>query len=360
MEAEMSNADPSDRGPVSAERQNYYSDISEHGLTPLWEVLHKLVSPIPKTKAVPFLWRWDEVYPHVLASGELISAEEAERRVLILENPAFEGKSQAVDTLYAGLQMILPGEIARAHRHTASALRFLVHGSGAYTAVDGEKTFMEPGDFIITPSWGWHDHGHEGSEPVIWLDGLDLPMIQFYSAGFSEQYPEERFPSNSPPGYTRARYGANMKPFGDTFENPTSPIFSYPYSESRDALARMHAAEDLDPAHAVKMEYINPLTGAPAMATMSTFLQFFPKGFKSASYRSTDHAVFSVVEGTGTITVDPVGGGNARTMEWGPKDTFVVPGWAEHSFEASDDAVLFSFSDRVVQQKLGLWREERL
>ncbi|MCZ6604573.1 MAG: gentisate 1,2-dioxygenase [Alphaproteobacteria bacterium] len=354
----MSNAEETG---IEAARAAYYDKIGAHDMAPLWEVLHKLVTPEPTTRCVPHLWRWADVRPYILEAGDLISAEVAERRVLILENPSFKGLAQATDTLYAGLQLILPGEVARAHRHTSAALRFIVEGEGAYTAVDGEKTYMSPGDFIITPSWDWHDHGHEGAEPVVWLDGLDLPAIHFYAAGFAEAYPDERYPSNAPPGTTRARYGANMKPVGDTTAGATSPIFSYPYAESRAALARLAELEDFDPCHGVKMEYINPTTGGPAMATISTFLQFLPKGFKSVSYRSTDHAVYSVVEGHGRVTVGPVtsAGGDTKIMEWGPKDHFAIPGWAPHVFEAQEDAVLFNFSDRVMQQKLDLWREQR-
>ena len=357
----MSHAEDQTRDAIDPGRAAYYDKIATRNLAPLWEVMDKLVAREPITKALPTLWRWDEVRDYILEAGDLITAKEAERRVLILENPGLAGLSQAVDTLYAGLQLILPGEVAAAHRHSASALRFIIEGTRAYTSVEGEKTYMEPGDFITTPNWDWHDHGHEGDEPVIWLDGLDLPVIHFLRTSFAEHYPEDQFPTNTPPGYTRARYGANMRPVGDTFDGPTSPIFSYPYTESRAALARMAAVEDCDPCHGIKMEYINPLTGGPAMATMSTFLQLLPKGFKSARSRATDHAVYSVVEGHGTITVEPVtsAGGETKVMEWGPKDHFVVPGWAPYKFEAEDEAVLFSFSDRVVQQKLGLWREAR-
>ncbi len=117
--------------------------------------------------------------------------------MLILENPALRGQSAITQSLYAGLQLILPGEVAPSHRHTQSALRFIVEGSGAYTAVDGERTTMRPGDFIITPSWTWHDHGHDGTGPVIWLDGLDIPMIRFFDAGFAENATSQvtgRFP----------------------------------------------------------------------------------------------------------------------------------------------------------------------
>ncbi|MFQ5972092.1 MAG: gentisate 1,2-dioxygenase [Alphaproteobacteria bacterium] len=338
-------------------RAAFYERIGRENLAPLWEVIHKLVAREPVTKAVPYLWKYDTVRSYVLESGDLISAREAERRVLVLENPALRGTSQVVDTLYAGLQLILPGEVAPAHRHTPSALRFIVEGHGAYTAVNGEKTYMKPGDFVITPNWAWHDHGHEGDGPMVWLDGLDIPIVHFLGTTFAESYPDDRFPTNTPPGYTLARYGANMKPVDDSYDLPTSPIFSYPYARARESLERMRAREDWDPCLGLKMEYLNPLTGGPAMLTMSTFMQLLPKGFETAAYRATDHAVYSVVEGEGRTIVGSDEG--AVTFEWAPRDHFVVPGWYEHRFEAGSDAVLFSYSDRVVQQKLGLWRERR-
>jgi gentisate 1,2-dioxygenase len=164
-------------------------------MTPLWEVLSALVPPQPRSPAQAALWRYAELREHVLEAGRLISAEEAERRVLILENPALPGSSQITQTLYAGLQLIMPGEVAPAHRHTQSALRFIVEGSGAYTAVDGEKTIMQPGDFVITPSWTWHHHGHDASEPMVWLDGLDIPLTHFFG---------RRCPAPVPPTRTRA------------------------------------------------------------------------------------------------------------------------------------------------------------
>ena len=157
-------------------------------MAPLWEVLSKLVTPEPNTRTKAHIWHWRDTKNHVLDSGSIISAEQAERRVLILENPNMIGESRITDTLYAGLQLILPGEIAPSHRHTQSALRFVMHGNGAYTAVDGEKTIMHPGDFIITPSWTWHDHGNESEEPMIWLDGLDIPMVNHFSASFAEKF----------------------------------------------------------------------------------------------------------------------------------------------------------------------------
>src|SRR5437667_12280799 len=124
----------------------------------------------------------------LIEAGSLITAKEAERRVLILQNPALREHSppRITHSLFAGLQLILPGEIAPSHRHTQSALRFIIEGEGAYTAVDGERTTMRPGDFVITPSWSWHDHGNETKEPMVWLDGLDIPIVRLLDASFAE------------------------------------------------------------------------------------------------------------------------------------------------------------------------------
>ena len=198
--------------PTSLLRKQLYRDMDSLNLTPLWEVLHALVPPQPATPCVPALWKYDEVRPFLMRAGEAITAQEAVRRVLVLENPALRGQSAITQSLYAGLQLILPGEVAPSHRHTQSALRFIVEGSGAYTAVDGERTTMRPGDFIITPSWTWHDHGHEGTEPVMWLDGLDIPMIRFFDAGFAENATAKSQAVSRAEGSSFARYGHNMAP----------------------------------------------------------------------------------------------------------------------------------------------------
>jgi len=168
-------------------RAAYYDRIGAQNMTPLWEVLHALVPTQPQSHAQAAIWRYAELREQVLEAGRLISAEEAERRVLILENPGLQGQSCITQSLYAGLQLILPGEVAPAHRHTQSALRLVLDGEGAYTAVDGERTTMHRGDFIITPSWTWHDHGNLGDQPVVWLDGLDIPVVRFLDAGFAEK-----------------------------------------------------------------------------------------------------------------------------------------------------------------------------
>ena len=338
----------------AADRKAYYDRIAPQGLRPLWEALATLVPERPATPCRPHLWRYAEVREPLLESGRLISAREAVRRVLILENPGRPGSSAITQSLYAGLQLILPGEVAPSHRHTQSALRLVVEGRGAYTAVEGERATMEPGDFIITPSWTWHDHGNGAEGPVVWLDGLDIPLIRFLDCGFAENLGAETQPLARPEGDALARYGANLLPVDHRAAPGASPVFAYPYARSREALLRLAAAGSPDPCHGHKMRFVNPATGGPAMPTMGAYLQHLPGGFRGAAYRSTDGAVFHVIEGRGRAVID------GQSFDFEARDTFVIPSWAEYRFEAGgSDAFLFSFSDRPVQEALCLWREAR-
>jgi len=342
---------------INEAREDFYKRLDSHDMFPLWEQLHNLVPKEPLASCVPALWRYREMRLYLTEAGQLISAEEAIRRVLVLENPAIRGQAAITSSLYAGLQLILPGEIAPSHRHSQSALRFVVEGRGAYTAVDGERATMEPGDFIITPSWTWHDHGNpveaEGGEPVVWLDGLDIPMVRFFGATFAENYAEPVQPLTRPEGNSLARYGNNMLPVHHQQKSLTSPIFSYPYARTREALETLLRHEEIDAWDGVKLRYVNPLTGGWPMPTIATFMQMLPRGFRGQTYRTTDASVFSVVEGSGSVTI-----GEER-FEFEAKDIFVVPTWAPVSFQANEQCVLFSFSDRPVQEALGILREAR-
>jgi gentisate 1,2-dioxygenase len=338
---------------IAKQRENFYKRIATKHLKPLWEVLHALVPDQPQPKCVPAMWKFADLRPPLIEAGELISAREATRRVLILENPAFAGESKVTNSLYAGVQLLKPGEVAPAHRHTQSALRFVLEGKGAFTAVDGERAYMEPGDLILTPSWTYHDHGSNITDPVIWLDGLDIPILQFLDAGFCENLAEDQQQVARPAGDALARYGANMLPVDYRPRTLTSPVFAYPYARTREALERMSGGAPVDTCHGFKMRYINPATGGHAMPTIATFMQLLPKDFRGESYRSTDATIFVGVEGSGRSRV-----GNS-VFDWGPRDVFVVPSWVPTRHEADQEAVLFSYSDRVVQERLGLWREAR-
>lgn len=339
---------------TSNSRADFYDRIDALDMTPLWEVLDDLVVPTPRSPAVPAHWKYDDVRPYLMESGDLISAKEAVRRVLILENPGLRGQSRITRSLYAGLQLIRPGEVAPGHRHVQSALRFVVEGSGAYTAVEGERTLMQPGDFVITPQWAWHDHGNDSDQPMVWMDGLDIPIIEFFDASFAENLDRDEQEVTRPTGDSPARYGSGLLPVDYEQTNLASPIFNYPYDRTREALEAMRRTEEWDPCHGLKMRYVNPVDGQSAMPTMGTFMALLPKGFKTEPYRSTDGTVFSPVEGTGRARVGD------QTFEWSPRDVFVIPSWASYTLEADEDAVIFSYSDRPVQQKLGIWREDRM
>ena len=342
--------------PVPArtpERAQFYERIAPANLAPLWENLHRMVTPEPAPACVPAIWHYRDVRPHLMESGTLITAQEATRRVLMLMNPGLGGEASITGSLFAGLQLIMPGEIAPAHRHSQSALRFIIEGHGAYTAVDGERTAMEPGDFVITPSWTWHDHGNETSEPMVWLDGLDIQIVKLLGASFAEGYPDDIQPVSRPEGDSFARFGQNLLPVDWKPEVKTSPVFNYPYARTREALDALSRNGPPDPYHGHKLRYVNPASGEFAMPTIATFVQLLPTGFASQPYRSTDGTVFVIVEGKGETRIGD------KTFAWEPHDIFVVPSWMTHTHHTESEAVLFSFSDRVVQEKLGLWREAR-
>jgi gentisate 1,2-dioxygenase len=316
---------------------DYYDRIARWQLAPLWERLANLVTKEPEIDAVPYLWDYDALRPILLESAELISEEEAERRVLILENPGLCGQSAATNTLFAGLQLIMPGEIAPSHRHTPSALRFIIESQDAYTSVNGERADMSPGDLVLTPSWSWHHHRHEGQDPVIWLDVLDLPLIRAIGSRFVEHHPEQQVP--------------------ETANSGSNSIVRYPFEPAREALEKMKAHSEWDASHGLKKEYTDPMTGGSVMPTLSAFLQLLPGGFNGTRYQSSEGAIYCVVSGCGTVTVGT--GENESQFSYKPNDVFAIPCWCEHAFVATEDSVLFSASDRGLQKQLGIWRERR-
>jgi gentisate 1,2-dioxygenase len=315
---------------LQSQRDAFYGRIDPHSLAPLWTRLKGLVPGEPTPVGVAHRWRYQEVRPLVLEAAEHISAEEAERRVLILENPGLRGTSQITSTLFSGLQLIMPGEKAPAHRHTQSALRFIIEGSGAYTTIDDEKVVMEPGDFIVTPPWRWHEHGNESGQPMVWLDGLDIPMVRQFNAGHREDHSQRKSAD--------ARYDG---------------LLHYPYARARRELAALAAKGAPDPHMGHLLRYEDPVRGGWGMPTIAAMIRLVPRGFASRPYRSTDGMVFVAVEGRGRI----VAGGTALDMA--PHDVAVVPGWMPYTLEGEEDWIVFSYSDRAAHEKLGFFRERR-
>jgi gentisate 1,2-dioxygenase len=343
---------------VTAQRQEFYQRLDSKHTAPLWEALARLVTPEPRPACVPAAWSYDDIRPLLMESGHLITAKEAERRVLVLENPGIRGISQITQSLYAGLQLVLPGETTSTHRHMASAIRLIVEGSGAYTAVDGERTTMHPGDFILTPAWTFHDHGNHSPDPVVWLDVLDVPIVNLFDTSFAEHYAAGTQPLVKEEHDSATRFGHNLLPYRhESAARPSgaaSPLFTYPYATTRRVLHHRQHRDAVDPRHGFKMQFANPVTGGFTMPTIGAFVQLLPAGFRGLPYRSTDATIFCALEGEGVTRT-----GNVE-FHWKPQDVFVVPSWCPVSHHASTEAVLFSFSDRPAQQALGLWREQNV
>ena len=252
---------------------DYAERLHVAGLAPLWESMAALAPFEPQVRAAPHVWRYGLTRALLMKAGALIGAAEAERRVAVLANPALPGLMQATDTLYAGLQLLLPGETAPEHRHSQSALRFVVEGAGAVTTVDGEQAAMAPGDLILTPAGSWHEHRHgQGGEPVIWLDGLDVPLVGFLGAGFRED--------------GGGRGGAG----------PIRQV-RFPYADARASLAQMARAGRPDPHLGHVHDYAQGARGGWALPTLGARLTLLPTGFETRAYRSTASAVMTVVDG---------------------------------------------------------------
>lgn len=331
-----------------------YAEMQPHSLFPLWEVMAALVTPEPRSAARAHKWSYATAREYLMRAGDLISAEKAERRVLILENPGLAGQSAVIPSLYAGLQLILPGEIAPAHRHAQCALRFVMEGEDAFTSVDGERALMRPYDLVLTPGWQWHDHGNTTDRPMIWLDGLDIPTVRLYDASFVEHTTEKAQRIEVPDGDTLLRYGRNLRPLRGTAADRRSaqaPLFHYPYAQWRESLRAMAAADAPDPHFGHALDFINPADGGPIMPTISAHVRLLPAGFETRSRRGTDGTVFVVVEGHGEAQVD----GQAIALE--AQDILVVPSWHALRLRAKSELVLFGYSDRAAQEKLGLFRE---
>ena len=320
---------------ATPERQEFYDRIGEKYMRPLWELLRGIVPNEPRTKAVPAIWRAADYTQALLEAGSIISAEEAERRVLVFENPGLKDQTRITQSLYAGVQMVLPGEEAPSHRHSQTALRFVVQGAGAYTTVDGRGIYMAEGDLVITPNWTWHEHVNPADKPMIWLDGLDVPLVTMLDAGFAEEHPRRR--------------GREVKAGDSTYQRTCH----YPFTAMRHQLEASMMMGAADPYHGWRIRYRDPSDGLDPMPTMASFLQLMETHFVSREYRSTDGTICAVVSGSGETVVD------GTVLSWNPGDVFALPSWKRYRHAINDEAIIFSFSDRPVQEKLGLWREER-
>jgi gentisate 1,2-dioxygenase len=306
--------------------EDLFEDAAKRAANPLWIVMEKVNPEEPNPKAVPHIWRYEEMRPLLERAGRLVDTERAERRVFMLINPGIAKTPFTTDTLYAGLQLILPGEVARAHRHVAFALRFIIEGGNAYTAVGGEKVLMNPGDLVLTPSFEYHDHGNETQKPMIWLDGLDVPLYQWLPVHFTNAYNEKRYPSEPAPKDSR---------------------LLYPWAEMQQQL-------DASEGSFVTKRYAHRQTGGEISATIGAQAERIDRGSSAAKRRETASSVYHVHAGRGKTRI-----GN-ETIEWQKNDTFAIPAWHafEHVNEGSEPAFLFRYDDRPLLESMAVYRTE--
>ncbi|HXP92413.1 MAG TPA: cupin domain-containing protein [Candidatus Binatia bacterium] len=293
---------------------------------PLWMAYESVSPSDPTPKATPWVWSYRDLRPLLDRAGRLIGTDKAERRVLMLTNPGIGKIPYTTDTLFAGLQHILPGEVARAHRHVAFALRFIIEGERGFTAVGGEKVTMYPGDVILTPNWEYHDHGNESQGPIVWLDGLDIPIYQAFPVHFTRRYSQARYPSKPAPEHSRLQY---------------------PWSE-------MQAKLDAAPGPFAAIEYRHRQTGGPISLTLGAQAERVDRGARSPRRRQTASCVYHVRSGRGRTQVGDV------VLEWAEHDTFAVPAWTafEHENAGNETVYLFRYDDAPVLKAIGAYREE--
>lgn len=332
---------------------DYRQDLEAARTSPLWPMMRNVLphgAPQPATK--PCLWSFEKIRPLLLKAGELTPVEKAERRVLVLNDPGRgKGAMQVTSSIFCGMQLLLPGEKAPAHRHTPSAARIIVEGEGAYTIVNGEKCQMEQGDLILTPSGAWHDHGHDGTGPVIWLDALDLPLFVFLEGAYAIE--GERQATGNRPDASEVEYAAPgllpRVPFGEA--RPRFPLNRYPWRRTEEALRRL--AEHTPRGEPVEMDYVNPESGGPCLRTLGfTAVMLRPGEAQRPPLRSSS-AVHHVVKGAGSSSI------NGESFTWKQGDTFSAPVFArmEHHAPGAEPAFLIRVHDAPLQHKLGYYEE---
>jgi gentisate 1,2-dioxygenase len=344
---------------ISEELRDYYDRLRSLNTGPLWVATGGTPGPQePRSRAVPHVWRWQDVRPLLLRAGELVGMESANRRVLRLLNPGIAERRATTNRLFAGLQLVLPGEVAKTHRHTPAALRFVVEGKGGYTTVNGERLAMWPGDLILTPNWTWHDHFNDTDTPMVWIDGLDIVMVELLEANFFEPYGEDMQPVTRQMGSSLAKYGAGgLRPAWERHQAPFSALLHYPWQQARETLDRLAGLGAGSPYDGIILEYTDPATGGPVMPTIACHVQRLRPGEHTHAHRHTASAIYHVVEGEGFSIVD------GKRLDWSEKDIFAVPGWTFHEHASASSgrpAVLFSYTEAPAMQALGLLREEPL
>jgi gentisate 1,2-dioxygenase len=339
---------------VTREIEELNDLLQKRWISGLWNLDHTQRPADPKTRVQAHLWQWSDVYDSLVQARQKIavSSGSVERRVIRLVNPGMAETQMTSHTMLLSFQLIQPGEVAPAHRHTMTAIRFILQGSGAYTNVDGQKMVMEDGDLILTPQWSWHEHAHEGTDEMVWIDGLDVPLIQSLQAISFEPYGRGRLPVNEGID-SQALYGLTRPVNNAPLQ--IIPLLHYRWRDTYPALQRLSRGSG-DPCDGVALEYINPATNGSTLPTLSCWIQMLRPNERTKSHRHNSTSIYHAFRGSGTTVID------GRTFEWRKGDTFIVPLWSWHehaNVSSSEEAILFSMHDVPVLKAFGLYREER-
>jgi gentisate 1,2-dioxygenase len=298
----------------------------------------------------PYLWKWADIYAGLMKATEVVPMEQAVRRTIQLRNPSLGDRM--TNTIHMSIQCVMPGEVAPAHRHNAAAVRFVTKGAkGAFTVVEGEAIPMEEGDLITTPNWTWHDHYNDSSEPVIWMDGLDIRLVSLAKM-FQEPYPQTRQPIDKASGFSASTLG-HVRPRWLKSEHRTPP-FRYAWSDTQAALKALQAAEAEDACDGIQLTYSHPVSGGPTLPTFACEIQLLRPRLRTKEHRHTSTTVYQAFRGSGVTVIE------GQPFEWSQGDIFVVPPWHWHKHEnpSEADSLLFSITDRPVFEALDVYREE--
>ena len=330
--------------------QDYRDALTQLNLVPLWPSLRAVLPPnVPTRRTQPTFWSYQALRPLLLKAGELTPIEKAERRVLVLANPGHGlEKMQASAAMYLGMQLLLPGELAPAHRHTPNAVRMVVEGEGAWTLVNGEKCPMSRGDLILTPTGLWHEHGHDGTDPVVWLDVLDLPMVYYMEASYHINGQRQTVkPGQGDRAY--ARGGIVPTPVF-TRSAQAYPMLRYPWVEARAALLALGA--DRPGQEAVQVTYINPETGGDAQNILGFYALMLRPGQRLRLLARSPAQVFHLIEGRVEAQIVD------NTFTLAEADTCCAPGYEAVTLtnrNGEQPSFIFIADESPLHRKLGVY-----
>jgi gentisate 1,2-dioxygenase len=335
---------------TTAKSSEFVAQLQAANLHPLWDRFRTITPVKPQSKDPPLLWRWRDIEPFTERAASEVPIDDVERRALILVNPAFAGETVTTSNLIAAFTVLDPGDRARPHRHTFSAIRFATRAEGAATIVNDRRCNMHDGDLILTPPMCWHGHINESDHRIIWFDAANIPLLRTLDANFFE------------PGDPKAnqfwmvdegdeKLWAEAGLVGTELDYPAahSPKYHYSGEATRRLLAALPPGAD----GARTVRYTNPATGDAVMPALDCHAVRLAKDRATRPKRTTCNMICLVVSGTGHSTV------GEHTFDWSQHDVFSIPHWTLASHTAKGgDADLFVVSDKVMLERLDLLREE--